>query len=97
MKKFICGIVSVAMASLLLFGCGGGAEKKAAPAGGEAKKVVVKVGATPVPHAELLNFVKPQLAKEVAELCETPACQRGSRPAGNGIYRLRETEPVPVG
>ena len=46
MKKFICGIVSVAMASLLLFGCGGGAEKKAAPAGGEAKKVVVKVGAT---------------------------------------------------
>ena len=44
------------------------AEKKAAPAGGEAKKVVVKVGATPVPHAELLNFVKPQLAKEGVDL-----------------------------
>ncbi|MER2139618.1 MAG: methionine ABC transporter substrate-binding protein, partial [Succiniclasticum sp.] len=64
MKKFIYGILSVAMVSLLMLGCGGGGEKKAAaPAANAGKKVVIKVGATPVPHAELLNFVKPQLEK----------------------------------
>ena len=61
MKKFIYGMLSVAMASMLMLGCGGdGGKKTAAPAAPADKKVVVKVGATPVPHAELLNFVKPQ-------------------------------------
>jgi D-methionine transport system substrate-binding protein len=41
-------------------GCGG---DKKEPAKGETGKVVLKVGATPVPHAELLNFVKPVLAR----------------------------------
>ena len=53
MKKFIYGILSVAMASMLMLGCGGDGGKKAAtdaPKDG-GKKVVVKVGATPVPHA----------------------------------------------
>ncbi len=69
MKKFIYGILSVAMASMLMMGCGGdGGKKTAAPAAPADKKVVVKVGATPVPHAELLNFVKPQLAKEGVDL-----------------------------
>ena len=69
MKKFIFGILSVAMASMLMLGCGGdGGKKPAAPAAQTDKKVVVKVGATPVPHAELLNFVKPQLAKEGVDL-----------------------------
>ena len=69
MKRFVYGLLSVAMASLLMVGCGGGAEKKAAaPAANTGKKVVIKVGATPVPHAELLNFVKPQLEKEGVEL-----------------------------
>ena len=70
MKKFVYGILSVAMASLLMLGCGGDGGKKAAtdaPKDG-GKKIVVKVGATPVPHAELLNFVKPQLAKEGVDL-----------------------------
>ena len=70
MKKLIYGILTVAMASLLMLGCGGdGGKKKAvdAPKDG-GKKVVIKVGATPVPHAELLNFVKPQLAKEGIDL-----------------------------
>ena len=69
MKKFIYGMLSVAMASMLMLGCGGdGGKKTAAPAAPSDKKVVVKVGATPVPHAELLNFVKPQLAKEGVDL-----------------------------
>ena len=68
MKKFIYGVLSVAMASLLMLGCGGDSKKAAAPAANAVKKVVVKVGATPVPHAELLNFVKPQLAKEGVDL-----------------------------
>lgn len=65
MKKLLYGILTLAVAALFITGCGG--DKKEA-AGGDAKKVVVKVGATPVPHAELLNFVKPQLAKEGVDL-----------------------------
>ncbi len=70
MKKFIFGILSVAMASLLMLGCGGDGGKKAATDAPKdaSKKIVLKVGATPVPHAELLNFVKPQLAKEGVDL-----------------------------
>lgn len=34
----------------------------------ETKATVIKVGATPIPHAELLNFVKPLLEKENIKL-----------------------------
>ncbi|CDB45781.1 lipoprotein [Phascolarctobacterium faecium] len=44
----------------------GGDSKPAANSGD--KKVVLKVGATPVPHAEILNLIKPQLAKEGVDL-----------------------------
>ena len=52
-------------ASLLLTGCGGGdqpaqkAEDKSA-----AKEVTLKIGATPVPHAELLEEIKPDLKEK---------------------------------
>lgn len=66
LKKLLCGALALATAGLLIAGCGGSDKKAAAPQDG--KKVVLKVGATPVPHAETLNFVKPQLAKEGVDL-----------------------------
>lgn len=58
MKKSLLGFLAVAALTagcLTLTGCG----KKAAE---------LKVGATPVPHAELLNFVKPMLEKDGVKL-----------------------------
>lgn len=66
MKKIIALLATLCLATLLIAGCGG-SDKKAAPAGGD-KKVTLKVGATPVPHAEILNLIKPTLAKEGVDL-----------------------------
>lgn len=62
MKKILLVLCSVLVLALLIAGCGGSETKS------EGGKTVLKVGATPVPHAELLNFVKPQLAKEGVDL-----------------------------
>lgn len=59
MKKLMLVLALCMIAMLALTGCGG--DKAAAPADSSA---VIKVGATPVPHAEILNIVKPMLAKE---------------------------------
>ena len=60
MKKILLVLCSVLVLALLIAGCGGSETKS--------EGTVLKVGATPVPHAELLNFVKPQLAKEGVDL-----------------------------
>lgn len=65
MKKLLA--VALALVSLLAVVTGCGGDKKEAEKGA-AKKVVLKVGATPVPHAELLNLVKPILAKDGIDL-----------------------------
>ena len=57
MKKLLTLVL--ALTTLALVGCGGGADN----AGAKSEKVV-KVGASPVPHAEILEVVKPELAKE---------------------------------
>ena len=59
MKKLLTLVL--ALTTLALVGCGGGADS------GKAEKVV-KVGASPVPHAEILEIVKPELAKEGIKL-----------------------------
>lgn len=66
MKKLFLILMSLVLGACLLAGCGGDkkAEKKA-PAGA---KVTLKIGATPVPHAEILEKIKPLLAKENIEL-----------------------------
>lgn len=55
--------------TLVLAGCGtgstGSSEK---PAADTSAKTVLKVGATPKPHAEILEYVKPLLAKENIDL-----------------------------
>lgn len=59
MKKLMLVLALCLTAMLAFAGCG--ADKAAAPQSG---KTVIKIGATPVPHAEILNIVKPMLEKE---------------------------------
>ena len=58
-------------ATLLLTGCGGG-EQPAPKADGDkpaaSSETTLKIGATPVPHAELLEQIKPDLEKEGIKL-----------------------------
>ena len=68
MKKILSLILIAGLVIVLIAGCGG---KQEAPSGesesqgeNESKVSTIKVGATPVPHAEVLNVVKPILEKE---------------------------------
>ena len=63
MKKVLAVLAAMAVAVLALAGCGGTDDKKAAT---ETK--VLKVGATAVPHAEILEQVKDDLKAEGIEL-----------------------------
>ena len=67
MKKIIALLAAVLLLAVMTAGCGD--KKAAAPATPAAdKKVVLKVGATPVPHAEILKVIQPILAKDGVEL-----------------------------
>jgi D-methionine transport system substrate-binding protein len=66
MKKLIAVFLAVLALAGLTAGCGGD-KKDSKPAGGD-KKTVLKVGATPVPHAEILNHIKDALAKDGVDL-----------------------------
>lgn len=52
--KILKTAVTITLATLLLFGCGAK----------ETDQKTLKVGATPVPHSELLNLIKPELEKQ---------------------------------
>lgn len=76
MKKIISLLLTFSIITLALAGCGAqpaaqpaaqpqSAEQTATPA---PEQTVLKVGATPIPHAELLEFVKPILEKENIKL-----------------------------
>ncbi len=68
MKKiFTFAATAIVAGALLLGGCG---TDKTADKGmtNDGKQVVLKVGASPVPHAEILEQVKPILAKEGVDL-----------------------------
>ncbi|GMA52210.1 lipoprotein [Alicyclobacillus contaminans] len=63
--------VAAAVTSVvLLAGCGASADNNSSNATGASngKPIVLKVGANPTPHAEILDYVKPKLAKEGIDL-----------------------------
>ena len=64
MKKNFLAVLGLA-ATLLMTGCGGG-DNGGAPA--EKSNVTLKIGATPVPHAEILETIKPDLEAEGIKL-----------------------------
>lgn len=65
MKKTVWALAGLLALGALVAGRSG--EKKEAAQSSD-KKVVLKVGATPVPHAEILNEIKPLLAKDGIDL-----------------------------
>ena len=67
MKKILTLVIAVALFSTLLIGCS--TEQPApAPATATGQGKVLKVGATPVPHAEILEIVKPLLEEKGIKL-----------------------------
>ncbi len=70
MKRWIKLLAATLVITGLLAGCGGARKAEEtqggeAAAGAEKKELVtLKIGATPVPHAEILNFVKPLAEKK---------------------------------
>ena len=58
MKKLVLALTAVLAMSLLVVGCGGN----------KASTKTIKVGATAVPHAEILEVVKPVLENEGIKL-----------------------------
>ena len=64
MKKLLVALLALVSLAVVAAGCGG--DKKAD--NGADKKVTLKVGATAVPHAEILNQIKGTLAKEGVDL-----------------------------
>lgn len=65
---FSLGAILLVGFSLLFTGCGQNNAPTKAADNQEKKTITIKVGASPVPHAEILEFVKPILAKEGIKL-----------------------------
>ena len=70
MKKLLL-VLSALLLVVFAAGCSGGDKKPAssgAPASSGGAKVTLKVGASPMPHAEILEQIKPLLAKQNIDL-----------------------------
>jgi len=75
MRRVSVALLILALALVAAAGCAKpvapaapAAGQPAADSGSAPQKVVLKVGATPVPHAEILNVIKPMLEKEGIDL-----------------------------
>ena len=66
MKKFLTMTVLCAAVAVGLSGCGD--KKDSAPAQSKQASSTITVGATPVPHADILKFVQPELKKQGVEM-----------------------------
>ncbi len=69
MTRKIISIVSLILVALLIVSCGSAQNSQPQAENSEdGQPIVLKVGASPVPHAEILNVVKPLLEAEGIEL-----------------------------
>lgn len=62
MKKFFTSVAVCAAAAIALTGCGD--DKAKEPAKMASADTTITVGATPVPHADILNFIAPEMKKQ---------------------------------
>ena len=62
MKKFFTSVAVCAAAAIALTGCGD--DKAKEPAKTASADTTITVGATPVPHADILNFIAPEMKKQ---------------------------------
>ncbi len=67
MKKVFALIASLLIATLAFAGCGGSSSSSSSGAASSGAKTL-KVGATSVPHAEILEQIKPELEKQGIKL-----------------------------
>jgi len=67
-KRSITAVLIAVFSVLLISGCSKPKKEEAAAEPKQDAPAVIKVGATPVPHAEILEFAKPILAKEGVDL-----------------------------
>ncbi|MCH3915825.1 MAG: MetQ/NlpA family ABC transporter substrate-binding protein [Acidaminococcaceae bacterium] len=68
MKKVVLTLAALLTVAAIAVGCGGEKKQAADTKKQTGKKITLKIGATPVPHSEILNFIKPVLAKENIDL-----------------------------
>lgn len=69
MKKILSLVITLTLLGTLLAGCSSPAAQVPADATGEkGSETVLKIGATPVPHAEILEVVKPLLEQKGIKL-----------------------------
>lgn len=69
MKKITKTILGASLAALVLVGCASNNPGSTAPASNDTKKTVkLVVGASPTPHAEILNLIKPALKEKGIDL-----------------------------
>ena len=66
--KTLAALLLALALTLSLTACGGGGEEGAQEEGTSGETQTLVVGATPSPHAEMLEFVKPMLAEQGIEL-----------------------------
>lgn len=67
MKKILTALVACSALAVGLAGCGDKKEE-AKPAAQATSAVTLTVGATPVPHADILKFIAPELKKQGVDL-----------------------------
>lgn len=66
MKKKLLGLAAVALVTVGLAACSSSSDSSSSDS--SSKTEVLKIGASPTPHAEILEHVKPLLAKEGIDL-----------------------------
>ena len=68
MKKILTSILVLSLIALFVVGCGSGQNATAENNSDKSKLITIKIGASSVPHAEILNAVKPILEKDGIKL-----------------------------